>query len=123
MLIGISCKDDANDYPEGEVFVQSVQVPDTVSIQESFEIEIELVLPDPCWSYSRLEKQENGTITSFQVFAKNTAGGDIACPTRPVTEKVKEQITLTYSGSNDLIFNGFVNAHNALLTKTIFVTN
>lgn len=117
-MVGVSCDDDADQGTEGEAFVQSVDVPDTVTLGVGFTMEFVISLSG-CWTYARLEKEEAGSSNTFRVFAKNPSAGDasVACPTGLFTETIQEQVTLNTPGSNDLIFN------DNTLQKTIFVTN
>ena len=124
--IEVSCDDSTNQIIEEETFVQSVQLPDTVNLGESFEIELEVVYKSSCWVYSRLEKEIDGKTTSFKVFISNSSSYDteVACMTAIFSGTIKEQISLNSLGANDLVFIGNdLGFNDGTLLKKVFVTN
>ncbi|MDA9111804.1 hypothetical protein N9J39_02920, partial [Flavicella sp.] len=118
ILINLSCIDNDVQNLEKNSFIQSVILPDTITMGSPFNIEFEISVSG-CWTYSRLEKEIDEKNTSFKIFIINQSRDDatVNCPTGFFTETIKEQIVLSSLGSNDLIFN------DSTLIKRIFVTN
>lgn len=103
VLVLFSCKKE-DKYRIKQVYVDSVSVQDTLSLNESAELEIYYTLSG-CQDFERVVKTQNGKELEFKVYIKQEVGDDVMCITAIWQESKIESITFTETGLHTLVFN------------------
>jgi len=114
----VGCDDSDQGIPEKEVFVVSVEVPDTVQRGVEFNMKIELSLSG-CWTFSRLTKELTPSSINYKAFAKNPSfnNPEVQCPTGFFQEIHQEKVVLDATGQVSFIFN------DSSIIKNVIVKN
>ena len=116
ILINLSCTDNDVQNLEKNSFIQSVILPDTITMGSPFNIEFELSVSG-CQTYSRFELNKDQENIFLKVFTQNQTNTDpdVNCLTGLFTEKVIEEIQLNSIGEKQIIIN------DSTIVKTIFI--
>tara|TARA_B110000967_G_scaffold208933_1_gene262903 strand:+ start:845 stop:1189 length:345 start_codon:yes stop_codon:yes gene_type:complete len=102
----MSCNnDDVDNIEEQKTTIQSAIIPEMVLSNEEFEIQFEISVSG-CWTYSRIEKNENENEILITVFTKNENlnNPEINCLTGIFTEQIIERLSINSIGDKTIRF-------------------
>ena len=97
-------EDDSNQFEEQTTIVQTAVIPTNASANIEFEIEFEIKIPDGCWTFSRIEKNESENEILITVYIKNENLNDF-CLTAFFTKNITERIIIGSIGDKVIKFN------------------
>jgi len=107
LLISISLcncsEDDSNQFEERTTIVQTAEIPTNASANMEFEIEFEISVSG-CWTFSRIEKNENEREILITVYTKNENLNN-PCLTGIFTENITERLIISSIGDKVIKFN------------------
>ena len=99
----IACEDDDSDIRESMTGVSSVSVPESVKINEDFDLSLKVFGSSSCAEFSRFTASESGDTTIFKFYQKRD--GSLVCSTIVIEIPVEVSLKYESTGKKYLKFN------------------